>query len=482
MPLIIPANSITGGYEVDNSLRFDDGSSDNLTRTPSSNGNKQIWTWSGWVKRGAISTWQGLFQAGSNNNITDIHFYTDDKLYVRDWNGSSLAMYLVTNRLFRDVSAWYHLVVAVDTTQSTASNRVKIYINGTQETSFSTETYPSQNLDTNFNDTSHQNIIGIAYQIAGSAQYYDGYMAEVVFIDGTALDPTSFGEFDADSGIWKPKAVSGLTFGTNGFYLDFENSGSLGADVSGNGNNFTVNNLTSIDQTTDTPTNNFCTMSTPTWFDGTKANGGLTISTNQTSYRYQPSSIGVSSGKWYWEIKLTTLSDYALMGITDAASPIQVGTNWILGSGAYDYSVVYNTAGGNGHKYNNAGTSPTNTPGAFMGGFAQGNIVMFALDCDNNTLKIGVNDSWSNGSGSTNQTFSTTTAISITAPASTNTGVYFPAVGDYGGGTSVFDLNFGSPPFTISSGNSDGNSRGNFEYEVPEGYYSLCTANLAEFG
>jgi hypothetical protein len=482
MPLIIPANSITGGYEVDNSLRFDDGSSDNLTRTPSSNGNKQIWTWSGWVKRGAISTWQGLFQAGSNNNITDIHFYTDDKLYVRDWNGSSLAMYLVTNRLFRDVSAWYHLVVAVDTTQSTASNRVKIYINGTQETSFSTETYPSQNLDTNFNDTSHQNIIGIAYQIAGSAQYYDGYMAEVVFIDGTALDPTSFGEFDEDSGIWKPKAVSGLTFGTNGFYLDFENSGSLGADVSGNGNNFTVNNLTSIDQTTDTPTNNFCTMSTPTWFDGTKANGGLTISTNQTSYRYQPSSIGVSSGKWYWEIKLTTLSDYALMGITDAASPIQVGTNWILGSGAYDYSVVYNTAGGNGHKYNNAGTSPTNTPGAFMGGFAQGNIVMFALDCDNNTLKIGVNDSWSNGSGSTNQTFSTTTAISITASASTNTGVYFPAVGDYGGATSVFDLNFGNAPYTISSGNSDGNSRGNFEYEVPDGYFALCTSNLAEHG
>jgi hypothetical protein len=170
------------------------------------------------------------------------------------------------------------------------------------------------------------------------------------------------------------------------------------------------------------------------------------------------------------------------MGITDAASPIQVGTNWILGSGAYDYSVVYNTVGGNGHKYNNAGTSPTNTPGAFMGGFAQGNIVMFALDCDNNTLKIGVNDSWSNGSGSTNQTFSTTTAISITAPASTNTGVYFPAVGDYGGGTSVFDLNFGNPPFTISSGNSDGNSRGNFEYEVPDGYFALCTSNLAEHG
>jgi hypothetical protein len=482
MPLIIPANSITGGYEVDNSLRFDDGSSDSLSHTQSTPTNADKITFSFWVKLADTLTGGGdrtiIGERTDANNQSYLYFRNDQTLGFYQVQSGSTNFDFRSTRVFRDQSAWYNIVVLFDTAQATSTNRFKIYVNNEEITNWNANTYPSQN------DNVRLNGGGETLKIGGDLSQTDCsfYLAEFVYCDGQALDPTSFGEFDEDSGIWKPKAVSGLTFGTNGFYLDFENSGSLGADVSGNGNNFTVNNLTSIDQTTDTPTNNFCTMSTPTWFDGTKANGGLTISTNQTSYRYQPSSIGVSSGKWYWEIKLTTLSDYALMGITDAASPIQVGTNWILGSGAYDYSVVYNTAGGNGHKYNNAGTSPTNTPGAFMGGFAQGNIVMFALDCDNNTLKIGVNDSWSNGSGSTNQTFSTTTAISITASASTNTGVYFPAVGDYGGATSVFDLNFGNAPYTISSGNSDGNSRGNFEYEVPDGYFALCTSNLAEHG
>ena len=225
-------------------------------------------------------------------------------------------------------------------------------------------------------------------------------------------------------------------------------------------------------------------MATPTWYDGTIANGGNTVSTNPTNYRYQASSLGVSKGKWYWEAKLSTAADYSLIGITCDPAPVNVGTNWILGSGASDYSVVYNNAGGNGHKYNNAGTSPTNTPGAFMGGFAQGDIIMFALDCDNNTLKIGTNNSWSNGTGSTNQTFANTTAISITDPVSTNTGYYFPAVGDYGGGTSVFDLNFGNGFFgttQITSAGSNGNGS-LFEYDVPSGYYALNTKNINTYG
>jgi len=356
---------------------------------------------------------------------------------------------------------------------------MRIYVNGVEETSFANETQPSLNQVSTMNTASKANYIG---SLQGTATFFNGYMAEVVLVDGQALDPTSFGDFDGDSPtIWKPKDVSGLTFGTNGFYLDFEDSSSLGNDAAGS-NNFTVNNLTAVDQSTDTCTNNFATMSTPTWYDGTIANGGLTVTTNQTTYRYQTSSIGVSSGKWYWEVKLTTRDEYPLMGITDAPSPVNTGTDWILGSGAYDYSVVYNTAGGDGNKYNNAGESPTNTPGAFMGGFSQGDIIMFALDCDNNTLKIGTNNSWSNGTGSTNQTFANTTAISITAPTSTNTGFYFPAVGDYGGAVSTLDLNFGSPSFTISSGNADANGHGNFEYAVPSGYFSLCTKNLAEHG
>jgi len=459
------------------SLRFNDDSSDSLTKSLGTPTSTKIGTFSCWVKLGNVTTEQTMLGAyADSSNRHHIEFQADHNIEIFGKASNSTNMELITNAFFRDVSAWYNIVVAYDTSQGTASNRVKLYVNGVQETSFATETYPAQDTVLQFNTSG--STIAVGRNQGGN--YADGYLAETILIDGQQLAPTSFGVTNSD-GVWTPISYTG-TFGNNGFNLQFENAAALGTDSSPNGNNFTVNNLTSIDQSTDYPVVNFATMSTPTWFDGTKANGGLTISTNQTSYRYQPSSIGVSSGKWYWEIKLTTLSDYALMGITDAASPIQVGTNWILGSGAYDYSVVYNTAGGNGHKYNNAGTSPTNTPGAFMGGFAQGNIVMFALDCDNNTLKIGVNDSWSNGSGSTNQTFSNTTAISITAPASTNTGVYFPAVGDYGGATSVFDLNFGSPAYSISSSNADGNGYGNFEYAVPSGYYALNTANLAEFG
>jgi hypothetical protein len=258
----------------------------------------------------------------------------------------------------------------------------------------------------------------------------------------------------------------------------------MGLDSSGQTNNFTSGG--NLKQALDTPSNNHATMATPTWYDGTISTGGNSVSTNQTSYRYQTASIGVNKGRWYWEAKLTTLADYALMGITDSPTPSNTGTTWILGSGAYDYSVVYNTAGGNGHEYNNAGTNPTNTPGAWMGAFSQGNIVTFALDLDSATKKfyIGVGGSWANGSGSTNQTFGNASGFSITIPENTDGGFYFPACGDYGGGTSVFDFNFGNGFFgttAISSAGSNGNGS-LFEYDVPSGYYALNTKNLNTHG
>jgi hypothetical protein len=260
MPLIIPSNSISaGGYEVDNSLRFNDGSSDYLSRTPSAS-NRKTYTISTWIKRGELSSVQNIFTAGVSGRDGGLRWLGDNKLSFYQWDGSSSYDFsLETNAMYRDVSAWYHIVVAVDTTQGTASNRLKLYVNGEQITSLQASSYPSLNFDTLINNNNAHYISGAVDTTYGTRRF-DGYMAEVCFIDGTALDPTSFGEFDEDSGIWKPIDVSGLTFGTNGFYLDFEDSAALGDDVSGNGNDFTVNNLTAIDQTTDTPTNNFATL------------------------------------------------------------------------------------------------------------------------------------------------------------------------------------------------------------------------------
>ena len=217
---ILGGNGAVAGYSIDNSLRFNDNDSSNLNITPSGAGNRDTFTTSFWVKRGNLGTAQRLWSAGTsigtnNNNVSSLLFESNDTLKFFGEVGGSASFTLQTNQLFRDVSAWYHIVLAVDTTQSTSSNRVKIYVNGNQITSFSTETYMSQNTDTFYNAT---NLHTISY--SGSA-FVDGYIAEFVHIDGTQLTPTSFGETDEDSGIWKPIDVSGLTFGTNGFYLDF---------------------------------------------------------------------------------------------------------------------------------------------------------------------------------------------------------------------------------------------------------------------
>jgi hypothetical protein len=476
MPLIIPANSITGGFEVANSLRFDDGSSDYLSRTPSSAGNRKTWTWSGWLKMGVGSNGR-IFGSGTSgtekSEIAIAGISNTSGLNVRLRNDSGDGNKSVTlSAVQRDPSAWYHLVVGIDTTQATDTDRIKIYINGELQTSFSSASYPSQNVDTYINSTNQHNV-GALYD-GSTGSYYDGYLAECVFIDGQQLDPTSFGEFDEDTGIWKPIDVSGLTFGTNGFYLDFENSGSLGADVSGNGNNFTVNNLTSIDQTTDTPTNNYSTLNplnVPTSNAPTFSEGNLKTVCGTTGGAYMGSStIGVSSGKWYVEMKVKTV-DSVLAGISANASE-DARDNVYPGQQADSVGILLS----NGQKYINDSGS---TYGASL---SANDILQIALDLDNNNVYFGKNGQWSNGSGSWNQS-SPSSAISITASSNTTDGFYFFSVGD-GGGSQAGDVewNFGNPSFTILSGNSDGNGYGNFEHAVPSGYYSLNTKNLAEYG
>jgi len=441
MPFVIlPTNSISGGYDITNSLRFNSGSSDYLVRTPATTTNRRTWTWSGWVKRATISGTQVLF--GHNNYPTlqtSIRFTTDNLLSLAGTGFSGTDESVTSNQVFRDTSAWYHLVVAVDTTQATSSNRVKLYSNGTQITSLLYNAYPTLNLDTAFNFSSAINYIGATNTPTANANLY---MAEVNFIDGQQLTPSSFGETDTDTGIWKPKAYTG-TYGTNGFYLQFKNSASLGTDSSGNGNTFTVNNLTSIDQTTDTPTNNFATFNALLPPPVTLSNGNLTATTSGTA-NMSGGTIGVSKGKWYAEFKIGNTP------ISIGIAP--VGFRAELGSSSDSYA------------YKNSANKYTNGVDTAYGvSYTNGDIISVALDMDNGTLIF-----YKNGS-SQGTAF---TSIS---------GTFTFGFGRYTGTEVSCDANFGNPPFTIVSGNADANGYGNFEYTVPSGYYALNTKNLAEY-
>ena len=471
--IILGTNSIKDtGFNVANSLRFNSGSSDSLTRTPSSASNRKTFTYSSWVKRSILTSGdQAIFNAHTDaQNQVDIYFTPADIMQCTI-RISNTAANLVTNRVFRDPSAWYHIVLAVDTTQGTAANRMKLYVNGVQETSFSEAGYPNQDTDTAANND-------VEHRIGDSnlETFFNGYIAEAVLIDGQQLDATSFGEFDEDSGIWKPIDVSGLTFGTNGFYLDFENSGALGADVSGNTNNFTVNNLTAIDQSTDTCTNNFATLNSLTKNNDTAlSNGNLTATGTSSGINGTVGSgtIGIpSSGKWYYEIKVTNVvsSSYPRSGLI-SVDDTQFGRLLNAEPGTPGYTTNQIGFFANGQKYYN------NSASSFGSSLSNNNIVQWYVDMDNGAVYVGINDTVQN-SGNPSSGASKTGAI-WTFTAGTYTAL-MPATSDYNG--TVQNFNFGSPSFAISSGNTDGNGYGNFEYAVPSGYYSLNTKNLSEFG
>ena len=461
LPTIATGNvgsALAGEYEVANSLRFNDDSSDTLSRTPSSSGNRKTFTLSFWYKRGNIVANTLISSSLDGNNFGGIDIDNNSrKFQFFTFQGGSTTINLITTRVFRDVSAWYHILIAVDTTQGTDTNRVKLYINGVQETAFDTSVYPSQNLDTIFNVSSYAHRIGVNNDNNG--RYLDGYLAEVVNVDGLQLDATSFGEFDEDTGIWKPIDVSGLTFGTNGFYLDFENSGSLGADVSGNGNNFTVNNLTSIDQTTDTPTNNYATLNPlAPWSNTSYSEGNCIASGSAGAWQIATGTIGVSQGKWYWEVLFSggTAGNYHA-GVTDESANNYNGTHSQNGT-----TTFYNGDGGEVYK----GGIDVFTTANYGTMNASSDILGVALNMDDKEISF-----YKNGS-----------AIVSNFSLHTPCNLVFPITAQYGS-SQVSKYNFGgSPSFAISSGNSDGNGYGNFEYSVPSGYYSLNTKNLSEFG
>ena len=458
-----------------------------LTRTTADATSNMTATFSWWFKRSNIVNNDGqggnymwvLAGPGSFNdaNWLGCELKSDDTLRVTTWSGGTE---LQTTRVFRDVGAWYHIVVRIDTSQSTEAERVRIYINGTEETSFATSNYPPHTHDYNcLGDVGAKHFIGCA--VSGTTasptpyDYFNGYIADFIQSSGQSYAPTSFGETDSTTGIWKPKTFSG-SFGDNGFHLQFKNSGALGTDTSGEGHTLTVSGAGTNAQVVDTPTNNFATLNSianATQAGGTFSEGNLKFVTNQADYSYRPSSIGVNAGKWYCEIKAVSFgggSDPYMIGIT---STEPTANSDELGHYANDWA--YREDGK--YRNNNSNTTWGNT-------FTSGDIIGIALDLTNSKLYFSKNGTWQE-SGDPTSGSTGTGAISITAVGSTPLENYFFAIGDYdnsSGSTSTFQANFGNPPFTISSGNADANGFGNFEYAVPSGYYALCTENLNTYG
>jgi len=478
-------------YEIENSLRFEDGSSANLTRTPSSTGDRQTWTFSAWLKRGNL-TGKTILQSrlkvsGTGNNITSIGMGSDDTFEVIDFLSGNFNWGFRTLGKFRDVSSWYHLVVECDSTQATASDRVKLYINGVQQ---AVETkpgwsvsYPNQNENTNINHT-YKHYIGIG----GSADMWDGYMADVNLIDGTALDPTSFGE--TKSGVWIPKDTSGLTFDTNGFRLEFGDSAAIGDDTSGNGNDWTANNLSAHDVVPDSPTNNYAVVNplarSAQDFRVNLSEGNLNISavTNSDSnFNTRFATIPLpSSGKYYVECRTYVISNNGNQTCFGVVDPDAFDAN------EPSSKTLYNFADGEGFDGINILLNP-NTAQAYSGGATSGSqitgltatsyILKLALDIDNGKVFVGYDGVWLNsadpaaGTGEiATRTFTTSDVIAITTTSN-----------QFGNNTGSW-LNFGQDSTfggnVTAGGNSDANGYGDFAYAVPSGYLALNSANLPE--
>jgi hypothetical protein len=439
--------SVSGGYQISRSLRFNSADTAYLNRTPASATNRQTWTWSGWVKRSALGAYSTIFGHCSSDGLQQhtAWFRNDDTLQFYIYS-SGYNLNLITTQVFRDVSAWYHIVIAQDTTQATDTNRAKIYVNGVQVTAFSTAAYPTQNTN-GFINSNVAHGIGSFPPALGS--YFNGYQTEINLIDGQALTPSSFGETNAQTGVWQPKGYAG-SYGTNGFYLNFSDNSNttaatLGADSSANGNNWTPNNFSVTagvgnDSLVDSPTSyggdsgaggtvrgNYATLNAVSTAI-TLSNGNLAFTsgaTNTSSY----STIGMSSGKWYAEVTWSTAGSTSILGVA-----LQGYDDNSTFPGNKLYSYGYDK---DGLKYNN------NTGVAYGATFTSGDIISIALDVDAGTITY-----YKNGS---------TQGTAFTGLPS---GTYFIGVGL---SSSTGDINFGQRPFA---------------YTAPSGFKALCTQNL----
>ena len=468
--------SVSTGYDIDYSCKFERANNEQIFTSNAAAGNRKTWTFSAWIKRTELSQdYHCIFSCGYSN----IQIMANDRPRLVLYDGTSY--YADPEMLMRDTAAWYHIVVQVDTTQSTAADRVKWWINGDRVTAFNNSTYTnmSQNDDFDFGRAGSGSGAWLRLgDFFGGSEGFSGYMSDVYYLNGTAEDADAFGETDSDSGIWIPKKYTGSGYGTQGFKYEFKDSSALGTDTSGEGHNANnLSNITAADQATDTPTNNFCTLNPI--FNVNSTVGNLTISEGSTravnaesAYKSATSTIGPSNGKWYWEVNITDRNTITTIGVT-------MPYYWLNGNIAFSGTVYY---GQTGQRHNNSVAGGGQD--SFGNGYTDGDIISFALDMDaaTPTLAVRKNNSLvtgNNAAGNLMYDLSLTGSSGTFLPPKEDG--YFAKLVGYGANT--FDINFGGyTAASISSAASDENGYGTFEYAPPSGYYAICTKNLAEYG
>ena len=437
-----------------------------LNRTFSgANTSRTTFTLSFWVKRTSFGSVKCPISAETNNNDYDqVIFTSSDQLDINNVASASDVISFKTTMKFRDPSTWYHIVIAIDTTQASSSNGIKIYVNGVLQTSFASSTY-AQNATFEIGRNGSATSIG-RRERDGDA-YGIGYLAEFYYIDGQQKAATDFGETDSTTGIWKPKTYSG-TYGNNGFRLEFKNAAALGTDTSGNSETFTVNNAGTGAQVVDTPSNVFATLNPlDTRAGGVNFSlGNLKVVTSGSNRNYVTQTQAFASGKWYMECRFTAGASSGYVGFCDMSDLQMTGTSTL---GDLPNEARVNNDGS--YEKNNSTTS------GWAGSFTDNDILGLALDCDNNRFTLSKNGQWADGSGNYDEA-NPTAYITYTA----GNFMSFAFGEGAGGATATIEINTGNAPYTISSGNADGAGYGNFEYAVPSGYYALCTENLNTYG
>jgi len=486
MALILGAASapVAAGFSIGNACRFNGVAGEHMTRTASATAPTLATksTLSFWYKatphtttqtnvcytHGAVSPYFQIQMPEGGGNVTG-------KLMIQSYGGAN-SNNLSTSQTVLDAGAWYHIVYSYDSTPATpSSSSMKVFINGTQITALGTEQYSTQSTASPMTAASQTWPIGKSYD-PSTLYPVDGYIAEWMVVDGQALDATDFGEFNEDSPtIWQPIDISDITVGDQGFYLNFADSADMGKDVGGNGFDYTLTSMDATNQTTDTPTNNFCNMnSLDNYYAVTSfTHGNGKMVTNSTNQTYNTGTMGLSAGKWYFEANCTSAaaSDNQRIGIAEG---VPTTSTFLLGEALYSYGLL----GGDGAINNN------NSSSSYGVGYTTGDVIGVYIDLDNSKLYFA-KDGVIMNSG---------TGISLGAVSVTDNGFYLPAVGDASGSSSVtWEVNFGNPVSALTSAVNDSNGYGNFEYSPNDSgsasfdgsaknFLAICSKNLGSDG